>query len=391
MMHCHRTSIGLLLCAFIAGCGDSSGTANNTQTERLQTEPRSEKVVRRDVVGYELLAGTIYTPPNAEAVVYAPYNAPVERVLTSVGQRVRRGEVLIELSLPDQDASYEQARAAVQAAEAAHASANAQYGGAVREAQRVLRDARATERTIRSQTDPGGDASALQEARANREAAEESVRQAQAQFRTDMLTYQQQLDAARATLAAARSGKRQGAVTAPISGTVLELKAQTGQEVGRAQKEVLARIVNLAAIEVKATVAPEQVSLVKPRTPVVILIEGMPDKPFDGSVSEIRTLPAENGVVRHEATIDFNNDNGDIKPGMRIRAVGVRIGLARDTLAVPSDAIQQDESGKPYVKVLDGANWKVVIVEPGLSDGFYTAVKDGSVKEGDTVQVLPKG
>jgi hypothetical protein len=51
--------------------------------------------------------------------------------------------------------------------------------------------------------------------------------------------------------------------------------------------------------------------------------------------------------------------------------------------------VELDRSARSIVKVLRDGQWVPVVVETGLSDGRFTAIK-GDIKEGETVQVTPK-
>jgi multidrug efflux pump subunit AcrA (membrane-fusion protein) len=87
------------------------------------------------------------------------------------------------------------------------------------------------------------------------------------------------------------------------------------------------------------------------------------------------------------ALIEFKNEQGQVKPDMEA-SVSVRLGQAEDVPAVPTDAIDRDEAGRPVVAVLRGGRWQEVVVDPGLSDGRYTAIRSG-LKEGETIKVTP--
>src|SRR5205085_531288 len=94
------------------------------------TRPQPAQVVVRDIQGFVPLSGQIITPPSARADVPAPYRAPVDRVETSVGKYVNRGDVLVRLNLPDVQAAVAQAKANLSAAETAYANARKQYDSA---------------------------------------------------------------------------------------------------------------------------------------------------------------------------------------------------------------------------------------------------------------------
>jgi RND family efflux transporter MFP subunit len=378
-----RTLIGLVAAAALAGCGPSSETISG-RTQHLQTEPTTAKVARRDIVGYSLLQGSLYVPPTSDAIVRAPYDSPVQELDVKVGQRVAKGELILKMSLPDQQQYLAETKSALSAAETAYANAHLTYGSGTREAERQLAQARSTERTLRQSVAQGGDSSELQNAVTARQESEEALIQARADENEKVLPYKQQLDQARAAYQAAQRGERQANVAAPISGTVVELNAQTGQQL--AGGTPIAHVVDLADIQVKCDLTPAQATLVEKDKPVVVTFEGLEDKPFDGTVTDVQTLPATATGVKRQATIDFKNDAGLVKPGMPVKSVGVKIGETRDALAVPATAVFQDSSGRFAVRVQRNGEWRVQPVEIGLSDGFFTQVKSG-VTEGETVRV----
>src|SRR5439155_18803563 len=80
------------------------------------TRPETATVTRRDIVVFLPLDGQVVAPPADRADVMTPYRAPVARVYVSVGDRVKRGDVLVELALANVQTAYDQAREAVKAA-----------------------------------------------------------------------------------------------------------------------------------------------------------------------------------------------------------------------------------------------------------------------------------
>ncbi len=374
--------------ALLAGCGPNSTTSSNGAAERF-TKPTSVQVQRRDITGYDMLKGAIYMPPEAQVSIYPKYNAPVQKVDAAVGDNVKRGQILVELAFPDVQAALQNAKDTYQAAQSAYESAKTQYDGPVKQAKQAVDQARSTERQIRSQTTPGGDATDLQQARSAREAAEQTLQQATADFNANMLIYKQQLDSAQAALTEARNGAKQAFVRSPIGGTLLVLNAQVGQTLGGDPKTPVATVANLAALQLKADLTPEQVTKVKVGTPVVAQFKETGDKVFDGKVSRIRTLPGSSGgPVVTEATIDLQNVSALVKSGMTITLLGVRTGEVKDVLAVPVQAVDQDSAGHTIVHVQKNGTWTDVSVETGLSDGNYTEIRSG-LNEGDTIQVTP--
>jgi RND family efflux transporter MFP subunit len=223
-------------------------------------------------------------------------------------------------------------------------------------------------------------------------AAAQALAQAQADRDAWLIPYQQQLEAARDFYRQVQSGAKLALIRAPIKGTVMALNAQPGKEVGVDAKVPVATIVNLDALKVQAKLSPDQVGVAKPGTPVLITFKDIPNKQFEGRVERITTQVVSKlaGLRKEEqyiALIDFKNDSGLAKPGMK-PVVALKTGEVKNALAVPNEAIGTDPSGRPIVKALRNGKWQPVVVATGISDGQYTEIKDG-LQPGETVQVVP--
>lgn len=372
----------------LAGCEVRSSTSTGgSATQQVKAEPTTARVDRRDIVGYRIMGGTMYLPENAQAEVKGTYSAPVETVRVKVGEGVNRGQVLIDLATPNEDANYSTAKQTYEAALAAYNQALAQYDQPAREAQRALDDARATEKALRQQTIPNSDATALNNAIAARQAAEDALKVAKANAQTNVLPYKQQLDAAKIALDQASAGRKQTTITSPITGTVVAINAQPGQNLPA--QTTVARVVDLAALAIHARVTPDDAPFVKKGTKVVVTFSDYPDRHVHGTVRSVQALPgAVEGRTEYEATIDFDNSERLVKPEASVRTVGVELGRRKNVVAVPVDAVSKDSTGKPFVRVLENNNWKSTVVELGMTDGNFVEVKNG-VDEGQTVQVIP--
>lgn len=351
------------------------------------TRPHPAVVEQRDIIGLIPLNGEVVVPPSAQAIVNSPYRAPVDKVDTSVGSHVHRGDTLVELSFPDIQAAVDQARLAVQAAETDYANAKNQYDASIRAAQSQARAAQ-------PQTPaPSGDQDTTTTAQPNTgTTVVDNTAQMRAQRDAALVPYQQQLDAAREAYQAAKSGAKAGKLRAPISGTVMTLNAVPGKEVGTDPKTPVATIVNLDEIQVSAKLSPDQVGLAKVGTPVLITVNDVPGKQLEGKIAQVTTqIASQLGGLRkteeYVAVIDFKNDNGLLKPGMKPIA-SIKTGEAKNALAVPVEAVSTDSSGRPTVKALRNGRWEPVVVATGVSDGKYTQIKQG-LQAGETVQVVP--
>jgi RND family efflux transporter MFP subunit len=380
-------ALGLFVSLAVLGCNGNTATSEG---RGMKMAPYSAKSEERDIIGFESMNADLIVPPASMAEIRPPYRAPLKQVMVTVGKRVDRGDVLMELDLPDAEAYHEQARLAVVQAEQALASAQAANKVSLRDAQRQLEAARATERTLRDQIDPSGDASALVDATNVRQNAEREVQRLTSEYQAAIQPYSLQLEEARAAERAARSGAKQASVRSPIEGTVVELNAQPGQEVGEDRNQKLATIVDLDDLKLRAKVPSGLTDDLKRGEEVTITFVDLPDERFTGYIRGIRTLPKANGAPEVEAEIELRNKQGLVKPGMKPNRVAVQTERVDDVIAVPAQAVDQDETGRPVVKVLVNGEWKAQVVETGVTDGEWTEIKKG-VKEGETVQVTPAG
>lgn len=375
-------AVGAVLTLVLSGCGSDSTATTEGRAQKMS--PYSAKAEERDIVGFENLNAELIVPPASMAEIRPPYQAPVKQVMVTVGKRVDRGDVLMELDLPDAEAMHEQARAAVLQAEQAYASAQSSLRGPLRDAQRQLDAARATERALRMQTDTFS----LEDATQNRKAMEAEVLRLQSEYQSAIAPYAQQLEDARAAERSTRSGAKQASVRAPISGTVVALEVRPGDPIGEDRNEKIATIVDLDDLKLRAKVPSNATDDIEKGEEVAIAFSDLPDERFTGYVRGIRTLPKPNGVNEVEAEIELRNRQGLVKPGMNPSRVAIETERANDVVAVPGQAIDRDETGRPIVRVLVNGAWKARIVETGVSDGEWTEIKKG-VSKGETVQVTP--
>ena len=391
-----RTGLWLLAILVIAGVGIGSWAY-------FASRPQPGKVVQRDIVGLVPLEGEVVIPPNAKADVFAPFQAPVEKVHVTVGAKVNRGDILVELSYASAEAAAEQARQNLKATETAYANAKNQLDDTVVAAQRQLDQARTAERQARqpastTYTPEGGSISAETPAAAesagqSRIAAEQAVQQAKLNLEGGLMPYKAQLDQAREIYNQARQGARIANIKAPISGTVLALNVRPGEQIPEKQREPVVTIVDLGALQVHADMEPGQAGGVKPGTPVTLRFAEVPNKQFEGAVKQVTTRVDRKlgGLVNRQkyvASVDFKNDEGLVKPGMKVQQVALKTGEVRNATAVPIEALDRDKTGKPIVNALRGGQWQPVVVEAGITDGEYVQIKSG-LKPGETIQVTP--
>ena len=127
-------------------------------------------------------------------------------------------------------------------------------------------------------------------------------------------------------LDAARLARDSAEVLAPIDGTVLEVNAELGQQVG--QGSVAARIANTADTKLTVNVEQRDISRIQIGQAAVISIYALPNDRFTGVVEQIAPLAdAGTGFVTFPVIIRFNEGPVDkILPGMTASAAFIEEG-----------------------------------------------------------------
>jgi len=335
--------------------------------------------------------------------------------------------------------------AQLQTAEARVAEAKAQLDSACErwrtldaEHQAVLRDAEARVAQAKAQLD-AAKANAVQDELRQQEvqAAEAALRQAEAQLeaaKAQLLTVEQRradVDAARAALAQAQASYRQALVntqqvrlrqedvkqakaqvqralaqlrnariqladtviTAPRDGVIVEKLVQEGTVISSStsafsQGTTIVRLADMRRIYVDAEVAEADIAQVWVGQKVDVSLDAFPGEVFEGKVIRIdpRTTIEQNVVYVH-VLVELNEVDERLKPGMSATC-DFLVDRKENVLAVPNEAIKEDEEGKTYVEVLLHANPEPKTerryVEVGLQGTTLTEVKKG-LKEGEVV------
>jgi RND family efflux transporter MFP subunit len=355
---------------------------------------REEEVVaaRRNIVAYATIDGKIIAPAPADANIMPPYKAPVHKVYVTIGQKVREGEVLMELSAPSNQVYYQQARQRLQQARDQLAQARVRYLARLRKAKQELEQARQAERSVRQAlkaAQTGKEISVtivdLEEAIERRQVAQQAVIDAEARMAEGLVPYERELINAQQAFQEAQSGVKAAMIRSPISGTVLELKVKAGDKAD--PKKPVAHVTDLSALRVYAEVSGELSKTLTAGSPATIIVKELPNEEFRGFLRNVYSKEA--GLLRgveHIAVFDFVNRDGLAKPEMSAR-VRVKVGEAKNVLSVPLGAVYKT-NGRQAVKLRVNDQWRTRIVETGISDGEYIEIKSG-LREGDVVLMNP--
>jgi Cu(I)/Ag(I) efflux system membrane fusion protein len=162
-------------------------------------------------------------------------------------------------------------------------------------------------------------------------------------------------------------------LTAPIDGIVGELAAREGMTVMAGAP--LFRINGLSTIWVNAEVPEAVAAQVQPGNAVEARATALPGATFQGKVSAI--LPEVNPATRTiKARVELSNPGARLVPGMFVR-VNFAPAAHKDVLLVPSEAVIQ--TGKRSVVMLAQGDGKFVPtdVEVGIESNGQTEIRKG--------------
>jgi HlyD family secretion protein len=229
---------------------------------------------------------------------------------------------------------------------------------------------------------------------------------AETNFEGNKATLQQ----AKAALTVAETNVRYTRILSPVDGVVISRAVDVGQTVAASfQTPTLFTIAqDLTKMQIDTSVAESDIGVIKVGQDVEFTVDAYPDTTFKGKVWQIRQAPITvQNVVTYDVVIQVNNRDLKLMPGMTAN-VSVIIMTMHDVLRITNAALRFRFSEKPAgaganaglsekkgpsVWVLENGKPKRVNLTPGISDGTYTEVASGDLKEGQNiiVETLKKG
>jgi RND family efflux transporter MFP subunit len=339
------TASAVIVLAVIAFVAHSR--AGNDKSETVIT---SAVVEKRDMGSLVQATGIIKPKVGAEVKVGARITGKVEHLYANIGDRVKKGQILVRLEQEDLKARADQAEAAYLEAAAAFDKAKID----------LERDKPLAEKGYVTQQSIDGlqNAYDITKARVLKAKADQDYAKAQLSYAT---------------------------ITAPIGGTIASVTTQQGETVAAGlNAPTFITIIDLNKLEVNAYVDETDVGKIGVGQEALFTVDTFADKDFKGKVTAIypRAVLQEN-VVNYITLISIENSEGKLKPDM---TANVTITLKKKTgvLAVPGAAVVR-EGGRKYVmlQTKDGKTTRRE-VKTGWKEGPYLEITSG-LKEGEVV------
>ena len=324
----------IVLCGCLValiGCGQAAPEAGGSGSLANTRVPVGTAIVVRDTMQDELVVtGRLGPKPGGSALLAAPAAGVVDSVLAQVGSRVRRGDELIVLDVPELAGESRQREAA---------AAQAQ---------------REAERQARLLSDGVTSTRQAEEAAAN---AAQATSAAQA---------------ARELLARTR-------VRTPLSGRVQTVRVQQGERVDVGTP--LAEVIDMDMLDLHVAVPANRLARLRAGMPVMVVQEG-DSTPLPARISAV--APGVDSLTNAgEVVIRVPNRDGRLLAGAGATA-RVLVGVDSQALVVPdSSLVLAGDSSAVFVVGPDSIVHQR-IVTAGVRQGGRVAVQ-GQLSPGDRV------
>jgi HlyD family secretion protein len=235
-----------------------------------------------------------------------------------------------------------------------------------------------------------------------------------------------QVKQAETTLNKARLDLKYTQIYSPVNGTVISRNVDEGQTVAASfQTPVLFLVArDLTKMEVDTNVSESDIGGITEGKEARFVVDAYPKEPFMGKVIQVRNAPITvQNVVTYNVVVGVDNIDLRLKPGMTANA-SIVVDRRDDVLKVPNAALrfklavgrpervsvpagptaERPQGGKPgssddttrpgrdkakpsvWVPHAEGEPTPVEL-KTGVTDGNFTEVVDGPLKEGDEVIV----
>lgn len=340
-----------------------------------------------------IVTATGSVQPTDQVDISSELSGTVRKVNVTYNSTVKQGDVLAELDTNKQEADVQSARAQLASARANVLKAQAEAGSAKNTLDRLTG---LVNNRISSQQELDAAKFAHDSALASQSVNEATVLSAEANLR----------------LAEVNLSKLR--IVSPIDGIVLTRDVDPGATVASSlNAPVLFTIAgDLRRMELQVAVDEADVGQVEKGQTAKFSVDAYPERHFPATIEDLRfASETVSNVVTYKAILTVDNADLLLRPGMTATA-DITVQSVAGTLLVPNAALRYSppeaararggflarlfapprprgnrggdtSSAGRAVYVLNGDTPQRVRVETGATDGQFTVVKSGEIKEGD--------
>ncbi len=306
------------------------------------------------------------TAAFAQAEIYARATGYIGKRYVDIGDRVKQGETLAELAVPEQDDQISQNEATLN-----------QLKSALQQAQASLK---------LDQVTWGRDQPLVDQGWATKQQGTVDVQTVEAQ-QAAVAVAQANVAAQERLLKTLRQNRDYASVVAPFNGVVTQRNVDIGSLVqGNANTGTfMFEVMQKDVIRVFVYVPQDAAIGVAPGVDAIVRVPEIPNREFQGKVTRIADA-LQSGTRTLLTEIDIPNRDDALAPGVYC-TVELKIPRKTSSFVVPAEAIIFNRNGLQVAVVNDG---KAEIRKLGVARDFGTWVEaDAGVKAGERVILNP--
>jgi HlyD family secretion protein len=339
------------------------------------------KAERGDLTVTVSATGTLQ--PRDRVDIGAEISGRIETVFVDFNDRVTKDQVLAQLDTEQLEAKLAQSRAALAAARAnvvqQRTTLEQERLQAARAEELYRRNAIARQDLEAAQADQARAAAALQRSNADAELAAAQV-------------------------VADQTALSKTAIRSPIDGIVLSRQVEPGQSVAASLQ--VATLFTLASdltqLELQVDIDEADIGSVHEGQLATFTVDAHPQQRFNATLVALHNAPkTTEGVVTYQGILLVDNSSGLLRPGLTATAE-ILVEEMKNVLLVPNGALRYspeadiaadapplpeapggETAGRVWV--LENGRPAPRTVRPGRSDGSFTAILSGGLKEGEDV------
>ncbi len=342
--------------------------------------------VRKNITDTITTNGKVEPLQNFEA--HAPVATIVRRILVNEGQRVHRGQLLLELDATDARAAVAKGQAQLKSAEAAEAAVRA--GGtqaeilsretdltkAKTDLATAKRNLTALERLEQSGAASRGEVLAARE-RVKRAQADADLLARNGKDRSspqERASVEAAVAEARAALQAAADVLRNSMVRAPFDGTVYAIPVRQDAFVNTG--DLLLQMANLDEMQVRTFVDEPEIGRLALGQPVQVTWDAVPGRAWTGHVKTLPSTVVNRGSrVVGETMCSVTNNDGKLLPNINVNVTIITSSKA-NALVIPREALKEID-GRKYVYIVRDNRLVRREVTTGVSDLTSIEIAEG--------------
>ena len=334
---------------------------------------RTVNVSKGDIREIVTASGTVNAVTTV--LVGTQVSGTIKHIYVDFNSQVKKDQLIVQIDPAIFEAQVEQARANLLSARANLEKADA----ALVDAKRTFdRTKELYQRNLIARSE-------LDTAETNHETSKAQVEVAKAQI--------VQTEAA---LKLAETNLKYTRIVSPVDGIVVSRNVDVGQTVAASfQTPTLFTIAqDLTKMQINTNVDEADIGKIKMGQPVEFNVDAYPEIIFNGKVWQIRIAPITvQNVVTYDVVIKMDNPELKLKPGMTAN-VSILTAVKKDILKIPNAAMRFRPSDKNKVNAQQKGFgvWQLVNGEPnripvsaGISDGSFTEVISGDIREGQEI------